>query len=409
MFASVVLATALSASADARRPAPSTVDSAIQRVEQMPWQPETTQLARQHGLSVVNVTWEDTGRSKGSALGPNITDMTIGVRDSAGQLHPMPVFRFDNFTDVTADLSPDQFLLPVGNTWGAEQLQTVTLSDVLQDTRRYLHDPRSWGGQGRSLWDQRDDAGVLVSAQACFLPVPQDGGHEAVFTPVVYNYQSSVDNPAVLTIIATREGTSFQLVENSGGYMSEPLFFNADGEKAPFTAARASEVASGRVQSTPSAGLSAVGEDAANVVVMVQVPLKHRAATRGFGGMPMMDAESMPMPSAAAPGGSDVEDAVIGHGDTEGAFVELHGLDIERDPRFPVRVTVQFYKATSNGVVTEDDVADVRAQIDRVYEDAAFVGSLVTEGHTGRSTEWVPEPALVGTWAESSFGWLKAF
>lgn len=99
-------------------------------------------------------------------------------------------------------------------------------------------------------------------------------------------------------------------------------------------------------------------------------------------------------------------------------FAEIAGLDIERDERFPVRVTVQFYQATSNGVVTDADIAKLRAQIDRVYDDASYVGSLVTEGHTGRPTEWVePAPAVTATaptWAWPLFsgdggGWLKAF
>ena len=40
-----------------------------------------------------------------------------------------------------------------------------------------------------------------------------------------------------------------------------------------------------------------------------------------------------------------------------GPYTELDGLTIERDPRFPVRVTVQFYQATSNGVLAAADVA----------------------------------------------------
>jgi len=84
---------------------------------------------------------------------------------------------------------------------------------------------------------------------------------------------------------------------------------------------------------------------------------------------------------------SDVEAAVIGHGKVEGPFTELAGLDIERDPAFPVRVTVQFYKATSNGAVSDKDVAEIRQEIDRVYSQAIFVGSLVTGGATGRPTE----------------------
>lgn len=382
------------------------LDATIAKVEAMPWQAETVDLARRHGLGVMNVTWEDTGRSKGSALGPNITDLTIGVRDSSGQLHPMPVLRFDNFSDVTADLPPDAFTFPVGNAWGAASLGTVSLTELLRDTRRYLHDPRSWAGSDRSLWSQRDQE-VLVSAQACFLPVPRAG--EATFTPVVYNYQSFPGSPAVLTILATREGTSIQVVENANGYMSEPLYFNANGERAPFSAVRASDVASGRVQSSTGGALSAAGEDTGNVVLLVQVPLKQDQTARGwgYGGMPMLDEAMIP---TAAPGAddSDVEDAIIGHGAAEGPFTELHGLDIERDPRFPVRVTVQFYKATSNGVVTEQDIADVRARIDRVYADASYVGSLVTEGHTGRSTEWVDTPPTAA-WADHTFGSLKSW
>ena len=85
---------------------------------------------------------------------------------------------------------------------------------------------------------------------------------------------------------------------------------------------------------------------------------------------------------------SDVEEAVIGHGAVEGPFTEIDGLNIERDDRYPIRVTVQFYKATSNGVVSEEDMADIARQIRRVYEQADYVGSLVLDGPTGRPTEY---------------------
>jgi hypothetical protein len=49
---------------------------------------------------------------------------------------------------------------------------------------------------------------------------------------------------------------------------------------------------------------------------------------------------------------------------------------------------VQFYKATSNGVVSAGDMQQIQQQIARVYADADFVGSLVTEGETGRPTEY---------------------
>ncbi len=381
-------------------------DQAISKVESMVWDSQVNQMVNDQGLVAVNVTWEDVGRSKGSVWGPNISDMTIGVRDSSGALHPMPVMRFDNFTDLTADLDPDRFWLRVGNSRG-QRLRPASLSELLQGTRRYLHDPSSWEGWRSSLWAERDEH-VLVSAQACFLPVPRHG--EATFTPVIYNYQSYPDNPAVLTMVATREGTSIQVVENESGYMSDVLYFNEDGERAPFTATRMSDFIAGGGDGDPGS-LSASNQDGLNVVLLVQVPLKQKEQNRWSGYLgDSMDMEMSAAPMAAkARGGSNVENAVIGHGETEGPYKEISDLAIERDPRYPVRVTVQFYKATSNGVVNASDIAAVRDQIDRVYADGDYVGSLVTEGYTGRPTEWVAQPTQPEpTWSDGTWGW-KAF
>ena len=390
-----------------------TIDDTIQKVESMVWDQQVTTMASRYGLNVVNVTREDTGRSKGSVWGPNISDMTIGVRDSSGALHPMPVFRFDNFTDTTADVASDKFWLRVGNERG-DDLETITLESLLRETKSYLHDADSWTGDHDALWNDRDEH-VLVSAQACFLPIPKSGAAE--FTPVLYNYQSYPDHPAVLTVVATREGTSVQVVENDSGYMSEVLFFNADGERAPFTAERLSDFNAKGGDAISGGPISE--DDNANVVLVIQVPLKQEQVTRGwfegladdFGAM-MGGAmeEAAPMASSAdkAMERSDVEVAVIGHGETEGPYKEIDGLDIERDTRFPVRVTVQFYKATSNGVVTDADVREIREQIDRVYEEGDYAGSLVTGGYTGRPTEWV-EPSPVATWANPTWSWLKSW
>lgn len=387
---------------------------AISTVEAMVWDPQVNALVQKHGLRALNVTWEDTGRTKGSVWGPNISDMTIGVRDATGALHPMPVVRFDNFTDKTADVPSDRFWLRVGNERG-RRLSTVSLADLLQDTRSYLHDPASWRGRARDLWADRD-AHVLVSAQACFLPIPREG--EATFTPVLYNYQSYPENPAVLTMVATREGTSIQVIENEGGYLSEVLTFNEDGMRAPFTAMRLSDFEAQGGDGTWGS-VTAGGEDGLNVVLLVQVPLKQKPRP-----VPQWEAYDMAAPAAGMAAEksmsrrSDVEDAVVGHGPVEGPFKEIDGLAIERDERFPVRVTVQFYKATSNGVVTERDIRDIRRQIDRVYRDADYVGSLVVDGWTGRPTETYPSypptyppqvPTEPATWADPFWSWHKAY
>ena len=72
---------------------------------------------------------------------------------------------------------------------------------------------------------------------------------------------------------------------------------------------------------------------------------------------------------------SDVEQAVLGHGPNLGPYNEGRGLRLVRDPKFPVRVTVQFYKATSNGVVSEKDLDGIARSIGGVYEHADAVGS----------------------------------
>src|SRR5262245_37339259 len=51
----------------------------VQQTAAMVGDAEAQQLAQKHGLQILNVTWEDTGRYKGSSVGPNISDMTIQV------------------------------------------------------------------------------------------------------------------------------------------------------------------------------------------------------------------------------------------------------------------------------------------------------------------------------------------
>jgi hypothetical protein len=348
-------------------------------------------LAKKHKLEVLDVTWEDTGRYKGSTVGPNISDMTIQVqmknpKSGEVELKAMPVIRTPNFTDETGDVPIDKFKLLVGNERGGG-LHAVTIRDLLSNIRSYLSDPLSWGGRRQSLLAKRDTH-VLVSAQACFLPIPKQGIAE--FNPVIFNYQSYEGDPAVLTILATREGTSVTVIDNkrdpfeAGSTWGQRLFFNQKGERASLTGQRISEFEGDAGGPAPEAA----GESALNMVLLIQVPLKQKNPMGG--GFGMGDAGFMLCSPAYADLGeaSDVEEAVIGHGEVEGPFTEIDGLEIERDEKFPVRATVQFYQATSNGVVSADDMERFAAQIKRVVSEADYVGSLVTRFDTGRPTEY---------------------
>ena len=200
-------------------------------------------------------------------------------------------------------------------------------------------------------------------------------------------------DPAVLTILATREGTSITVIDNqrdafdAGRTWGQRLFFNQNGERASLTGQRKSDFLADtrRSESTESTiSPDDAGSEGLNMVLLIQVPLKQKEPMQFRGGL-----EDTEMMLCCAPAEvSDVEEAVIGHGKVEGPFTEIDGLEIERDDRYPVRVTVQFYKATSNGVVSKDDMADIAAQINKVYQHADYVGSLVVEGRTGRPTEY---------------------
>ncbi len=390
-------------------PRPPDFSQVIQRVMGMTDDWDLRQRAQRYGLDIVNVMWEDTGRYIGSSVGPNISDLTLQVREpigrDQGRTHLLPVLRYPNFSDTTGDVRMDKIWVKVGNQHARSRVVSVPLSELLGNLRAYLSDPNSLPGSGNFLAPR--DTHVLTSAQHVFMPLPKSG--KAEFNPVIYNYQSWQGNPAVLTLLVTRQGTSATIIENWSGDQSyqtwgQQLFFNNKGQRTVFTAERKSAVKArieeGRSTSQDEGAL----DEGSDMVMIIQVPLVHEERV-----YPTYDdgvaasAEAMPAPAAppaaksAAPSGgaarraesSDVEQAVIGFGKDQGPFREMAGRRLQRDTRFPVRVTVQFYKATSNGVVSDADLAGMKADIDKVYRNADYVGSLVVpNGDRPRPTEW---------------------
>jgi hypothetical protein len=382
-----------------------------------------------YGLDVVDVSWEDTGRFFNSAVGDNISDLTIQIQHSHPKnkdkitLHLMPVIRYPNFDDKTCDVPLEKFELLVGNQEEGGKLKHANLKDILSDLRKYMSDPKSWPKtereENKSLLAKRDTH-VLVSAQACFLPIPAKG--EVEFNPVLFNYQSGKENPAVLTLLATRQGTSVTIIDNNrdpfeaGQTWGQRLFFNAAGSRAPLTAERKADYEQRREaagESTDEPSLKVGEQVGLNMVLVIQVPLKHKAPELvgfggmggGFGGGGFFGGTASADPFGGEAETSDVEEAVVSHGPVEGPFTEMDGIKIQRDPRFPIRVTVQFYQATSNGVVNESDVARIAANIQHVYADADFSGSLVTAADKERPTLHAG-PKVEPPWWWESF-WLR--
>jgi hypothetical protein len=381
----------------------------VRRVADMVGDEDAYTRVQRKGLSLINVLWEDTGRWEGSSVGPNISDVTIEVEaKEGGARYLMPVVRHDNFTDTTADVKLDKIFIPVGNHDG-RPMQTITLRQLLAEPTAYMSLPDKGKIKRGGLLAKRDSH-ALVSAQHTFLPVPHDG--QAKFWPVIFNYQSSQKNPAVLTILVTRQGASMTIIDNArdtvsgGASWGQRLYFNDKGEKAPLIAERMKDVQAKGTTANGEAA-SSLGEDA-NLLMLIQVPLKYRAPKYDYAApMSMADGQAMggdvmssspPAPpsdkkmSAAGRGReeSDVDMAVLGHGETEGPYTELDNLTIERDSRFPVRVTIQFYQATSNGVLSSKDVDGMAKQIKAVYKQGDYVGSLVVPNPADRlrPTSW---------------------
>jgi len=384
-----------------------TPGAAVDRVASLVSDPEAQRLAADRGLQFFNVLWEDTGRFQGSSVGPNISDVTIEVAGGAGGRTLMPVLRFPNFADRTADVKLDKVWVRTGNQRDGAPEQVVTLRELLADPSRHLSLPGNGAIRGGTLLAPRDTH-ALVSAQAAFLPVPR--GARATFHPVIFNYQSTSGHPAVLSILVTRQGTSMSIVDNGRdqlgtGSWGQRLFFNAGGQRAPLTAERRSDVeASGATMNGESA--AGLGEDA-NLLMLIQVPLQVERPRRASG---MGVASPAPMPSMAksaakAESADAMEQAVLGHGELEGPFTELAGLTIERDPRFPVRVTVQFYQATSSGQVTASELGKLAGLIDAVYTRGDFVGSLVVPAPRDppRPTAWSGAGTSPGWWSPCAF------
>lgn len=362
------------------------------------------------GLGVVNVMWEDTARTPGSCWGDNISDMTLQVRypDRPYETELLPVIRYPNFTDKTGDVPLELVNLKVGNEQGRD-LQIVTLQEYLTNLSQYISYPEKLHPESNPLITEKDTH-VLVSAQACFLPIPLKG--KCNFTPVLFNYQSRMDHPAVLAILVTTEGTSATIIDNTHdrARWGQTIYFNNNGQKTCLTGERLSDYKDRQAEAIAAQQGIALEEARSqvtvaqdmNMVMIIQIPLKFESITYEE---PDCDVDDVLFSCAVGCSGiqfdlsesSDMEDAVISYGEDEGEHLELGGQKLERDDRYPLRVTVQFYKATSNGIINDNDLENVRQCIEAAYTSADYIGSLVVgtleKGELGMGKARPTQPA----------------
>ena len=369
-------------------------------VADLPSQSKVRDIAKTYGLDITHVAWEDMGRDKNSSLGPCINDLTLCVGDTNE-----PLIRRPNFTDLTCDIPPEKFSLTVGNELEGRQLRSVSLKEYLSDLTQFTENTKT-----KSLWAPRDDAGILVSTQACVLPL-RDGKVE--FNVQLFNYEYSKEDPQVLAIVVSDQGTSAQVITE----YNQKLVFNKTGKGTNFKAQRLSDFRT--TTGSTATGAMTVEEKEKNMLFIFQVPLKQTKPPRRSYSM----YECCAVACCAAPGPQGMqglvgqrgcEDAILEVGDAMGPFNGLEDLTLIRDDRYPIRCTIQYYKVTDTVELDGVFFKNLKDQLDRPYTWATDKGSLVVEGMTQRSTEptlppgpTIPLTVPVGTKRNST--WVAEF
>lgn len=372
------------------------------------------QQAQRAGLAIQTVSWEDTGRYKNSSVGPNISDLTLRINAKSDSHTLLPMIRYANFSDKTADLPIDQFHVTVGNEtkstgiFSSRTLKRITLKEYLENLGDYVK--TASGTPAKSLYCPERDSVVLASAQYCILPLASG---TVEFNVNLYNYQSSSDEPAVLVLVCSQKGTSAQAI--FGG--TTQLYFNNGTEASNYVAERLKEERR-RLGKNEDAKMDS-DENERNCLFIYQIPLKVKERTRGFslfsggmestnccddvlteccGNMDMVEqcrvveqchmVEQCQSFSKSATRSLGMDNAMLSVGKSHSKFEGIKDFTLERDTRFPIRCTCQFYKTTDEQTIPDEAWTEMKNRIDTIYTKGLAQGSLVTDGKTERKTEW---------------------
>ena len=87
-------------------------EAVIRRTENMVSDRKSQRLAAAQGLQVLNLTWEDTARYKGSAVGPNISDRYRVVQNNTGAVTSAGNAMDQNANATPGETNSDRFAAP---------------------------------------------------------------------------------------------------------------------------------------------------------------------------------------------------------------------------------------------------------------------------------------------------------
>jgi hypothetical protein len=382
--------------------------------------PTIRSQAEHLGLAVQSVSWEDNARYNQSSVGPCISDMTLAIpksrekRDATDlyNWNPLPMIRYPNFADKTADVPINNFQITVGNETDEGSLKRIPLKEYLQNIGQYVK--TTDGVPTKSLYCLEKDENILTSAQFCLLPLAS-GTTE--FNVRIYNYQNRSDDPAVLVLVCSQKGTSAQTLANN----STSLFFNTAGKAANYVAERMKDERKRLGKAIE--GKMSTDEAERNVLMIFQIPLKqklrqHFVSSYGNGVKSLSSVTIVPQceimeccseslssftpksrsfttasvfTSTRESISRGLDRAMLSISKTHSTFEGIKNNILERDTRFPIRCTFQYYGCTDSQNINNEMWTEIKTDIDKIYNRNVSVatGSLVTETNN-RTTAWDP-------------------
>ena len=349
-------------------------------------------LFNSSGYNIQKISWEDCARDKNSCIGPNISDMTLITKD--GKL--MPMIRKPNFSDVSHDINIDKFNLPTN------KKGIVGLKDFLENIGEYANNDKLG-----SMYLDRDEK-ILTQNQCCILPCNVNDRVE--FGVQLYNYQSSRDNPAVLTILVSNKGTSVQIIENK-----TILYHNNSGSAHYYKAKRLGDVREERGAKTNEAVKDfkqmTDTELLENTLMIIQIPLlytkpernkmKYENLTLGeLSSTFHIDGNPHKISKSCSKGVSKNYNALnnskdnfdmgnISVGSYASKYLGTKDSKFERDEKYPIRCTYQYYRLSDTSTLSEDSIQNITEQLNNIGSLSESYGSLV-HSTTDRVTEPTP-------------------
>jgi hypothetical protein len=325
-------------------------------------------------LVVQFVKWEDTARSKNSCWGPNISDVSLAVGDDS-----YPIIGTKNYKDKTIDLPLGEFSVNVGNEVkeGQEKLVRLPLADYLKNLGQYV----SFGVDGPMLLER--DSSILTSTQCCVLPI--EDGKSTAFSVRIHNYQYSATKPACLVVVSSPHGTSAQLLTES----EQKIYFNRAGRRADYVAERV-ETRRKR-ENRPQEGPLNQQEKEDNVLFVYQIPLlvekekprskggwdnEKKSDSWGWAKSGLLDSDDddenneMGIEESRSPKSRGMSHAQLSVGQGHSAWDEQKQLRVRRDPAFPIRCTIQYYRVSDCADIPSPMIDEIADQIWLFYKNA---------------------------------------